>query len=106
MPLPRANAKSLLIWPRDVPENGDPRVRSFRFDQPGQQCKMVVLHQDHGFGRILNFLEKGYSKFAIHFLILLPVLRAEDGARVRDMTKGPKPFVGKSIVVTFFLLLA
>ena len=54
----------------------------------------------------LDLFENRSGELAIDLLIVLPVLRPKDRARMSDMTKRPKPFVGKPVVVAFFFFFA
>ena len=65
---------------------------------------MVVLKQHNRVGDVLNLLKHRLRKLPVYGLVVLPVGGAEDRPRVRNMAEWPKTLIGKSVVVTFFLI--
>src|SRR5215469_1468223 len=63
---------------------------------------MIVLYEHNGLFGILHFFQRGLSKLAIDFLVVLPIRQAEDGPGMRDMAKRPQALIGETIVITFF----
>ena len=88
-----------------MPEDGYAGVGPFLFDHARQQREVIILHQDERFLRVGDLREHGIGKFAVHLLVIFPVLGTKDRPRVRDMAKRPKPFIGKAEVVAVFLFL-
>ena len=54
----------------------------------------------------LHFFQYRICEPAVGPFIVLPVGATKHRARVRNMTERPQPFVGKTVVVTFFFFLA
>src|SRR5580692_4661609 len=106
LPLPGTDAEGFRVWPRDMPEDRDARVRPLLFDQPRQQREVIILDQNHWTRRVFDFLQHRVRELAIDLLIKLPVGRTEDGAGMGDMAEWPKTFVGKTVIVTFLFPLA
>ena len=57
--LPGADAESFRIGPRNMPEDRDASVGTSLFDHPRQKREMIVLHEQEGMLRILQFIEHG-----------------------------------------------
>ena len=101
---PRADAECLGVGPGDVPERDDGRARQALAHHARQQREMVILHQhDRVVGARLVGDDVGEA--AIHRLVMLPVRRAEDRARMRDVAERPETFVREAEVITLLLLL-
>jgi fumarate reductase subunit D len=66
---------------------------------------VIVLDKNDGVGDVLDFLEDRVGKLAVYVLIVLPVGGAKERTSVRDMAERPEAFVGKAVVVAFFLFL-
>ncbi len=62
---------------------------------------MIVLDEDH---RIISvgLFGNGVGKPLIDRQVLLPVAGTEQGADMCNMTEGPEPLVGKSVVIARF----
>ena len=101
--LPGTNAKGFRVGPRDVPEDGYAGIRSLLFDQPRQQCEVVVLDQNHGLGGIFNLLKHSIGEFLVDLPIVLPILCPKNRACVGNVAERPEALVGKTVVVTFLL---
>src|SRR5438270_13847058 len=72
--LPRADAESLRVWPRYMPEDRHAGIGSFLFDQPRQQGKVIILYEHNRLGNIFDLFENSSGEFFVHFLVTLPVL--------------------------------
>ena len=103
--LPGADAEGLEVRPRNVPEEGDARVRARLLDELGQQREMVVLHQDDRPLGLLHLLDDRGGEMRVHRAVLLPVVGTELRALVHDVTERPQPLVGEAVVVAGLLLL-
>ena len=104
--LPGADAEGFRVGPGDVPENCHARVRPLFFDQPRQQRKVIVLNQNHGVGSVLDFLQHRRRELLVYILIVPPVGGAKNRTSMRDVAERPQSLVGKTVVVTLFLLFA
>ena len=102
--LPRANSKAFGIGPRNVPEDGNPRIRTPLFDDPRQKRKVIVLHQHYWIVFPRDFFQHRGGELFIHGLIRLPIIRAKGWPRMRNVAQGPKTFVGEAQVEPPFLL--
>ena len=98
--LPRTDPKRFRIRPGNVPEDRHPRFRPLLFDHARQQCEVVILHQHHRVFRVRHFLQQGIGELPIHFLVMLPVVRAKQRPSVRDMAERPQAFVGEPVVIS------
>ena len=67
---------------------------------------MIILDQYHRLVRVRDFLDHRCCKFAVYFLIELPIERAKDWPSVGDVAQRPQTLIGKAIVVSFLLFLA
>src|SRR6267378_4533947 len=103
--LPWANAKHFRIGPRNVPEDGHAGVGARFLDHAGKEREVIVLCEKYRGLGALHLLENDVGKTTIDFLILHPVVRAKDGAGVRDVAERPKPFVRKALVVALIFVI-
>ena len=69
--------------------------RAVPFDEARQQSQMIVLHKDYG-SLVGHLFKQRIGKPLVHESIALPVCRAEDGPRMRDVAKRPKALVGEA----------
>ena len=101
---PRADAERLGVGPGDVPEGDDGGARQALAHHARQQREVVVLHQhDRVVGARL--VRHHVGEAPVHRLVVLPVGRAEDRPRVRDVAERPQALVGEAVVVALLLLL-
>src|SRR5580692_11353512 len=67
---------------------------------------MVILNKDYWILRIADFCNHGVRELGVDFLIVPPVVRAEDRASMGNVTERPKALVGKAVVVSVLFFLA
>src|SRR5262249_41658205 len=102
--LPRTNRERLRIRPRDVPENRDPSVRTRFLDHPWRESEVIILHEDHRIRLTRSLFKKCFGEAAIHGLILVPILGAENRTSMRDMAQRPQTFIGESKIESLLFL--
>ena len=103
--LPWTDSEDFRIGPWNVPENGDACVRTDLFNHFGNQCEVVILRQKNWRVHVRHLLQNGVGEALVDALVLQPVFRTENGARVGDVAERPKAFVRKSIVVAFVFFI-
>ena len=81
-----------------MPERDDRGSREALTDELGRQREVVILHEDDRILRV-DLGAHGVDELAVHLLVVLPVLGAEGGARVRKMAERPETFVGEAVIV-------
>src|SRR4029077_1903163 len=81
---PGTNAEGLGVWPGDVPEGNDGRLRQSLPYHAGQKSEMVVLHK-HDRVVLGRLLHHGVGEALIHGDIVLPVALAENRPDESDM---------------------
>ena len=69
----------------------------------GSEREVVVLHQDDRIVGV-DLLAHRVGEPLVDGLVVLPVLAAEDRARVGDVAERPEPLVGEAVVVALLLL--
>jgi len=87
-----------------MPERDDGCFRQPLPDHARQQREVIVLDQDDGIGG-LGFADHRVGEPAVDGEVGVPVRRAKDRARVRDVAQGPQAAVREPVVVPGFLLL-
>ena len=100
--LPRAYAKSFRIWPRDVPKEGNRRLRQQLTYHLWRKREMIILDQHErravcrlGFHRV--------GEFPVDRAVGEPIGLAKCRPDVGEVTQGPQPFVGEAIIKSFLL---
>src|SRR5258708_20429752 len=88
-----------------MPEDCDARVGPLLLDHPGQQCEVVVLHQDDRPNSVFDLLEQGIGELSVDCLVIIPVAGPKNRAGVGDMAEWPQSLIGKSVAIPLFLFL-
>ena len=95
-PLPRANAKSFRIRPRDLPENRHASVGPLLLDQTGEQRKVIILHQHGGMFHISHFLQHRVGELDVNFPIGIPIPRRETPGEYTQCGRAAKALRSRS----------
>ena len=103
--LPRADPERLEVGPRDVPEDGDPRVGALGLDERRQRREVIVLDEHQGRLGVLDLVQHGVGELLVHLEVVRPVVGPEHRARVHDVAQRPQPLVREAGVVPLLLLL-
>ena len=74
-------------------------------DHPGREREVVVLHEDDRVVGV-DLVAHRVGEPLVDADVVLPVLGAEDRARVRDVAERPEPLVGEAVVVAVLFALA
>ena len=82
--LPWAHAEGFGIGPGNVPEQRDGGFHAAITQQPGQQCEVEILDQDHGLGAG-RFLRDHFREPGVDRLVVPPVFFAERRPHVRQV---------------------
>ncbi len=104
--LPRTDTEGLWIGPWNVPENRYLGVRTLALNELWQQGKVIILNEQHRVLGVCHLFEHGFGEFLVDIPIMLPIRCPKQWSRMGDMAERPQPFVGKAVIIPFFLFLA
>ena len=91
---PRADAESLGVWPRNVPERDDRGARQALAEHARQQREVIVLHE-HDRVVAVRLLDDGVGEALIDREILRPVRSRKVGRTKAMWQSGQRPSLAK-----------
>ena len=100
---PRANGECLGIGPGDMPESDNRCARQQFTDHTRQEGEMVIL-DNHDGGICSGFLLDSMRELSVDRRIVVPIVASKSRTHVGNVAQGPQPLVGKTVVVSNFLL--
>lgn len=89
---PRERVEYFAIWPWNVPELSNHKVRARVAKHARKQAEVVILNKDEG-RFVLRFFQNCFGKALIHTPIGLPIFGSEQRTSECNVTQRPQAFV-------------